>query len=48
MGIDATRKLPEEGFNREWPPVIEMTPEVQAKADALLEQLGLMSGTDKS
>ena len=48
MGIDATRKLPEEGFNREWPPVIEMTPEVQAKADALLEQLGLMSGIDKS
>ena len=48
MGIDATRKLPEEGFNREWPPIIEMTPEVQAKADALLEQLGLMSGIDKS
>ena len=24
MGLDATRKLPEEGFTREWPGVIEM------------------------
>ena len=48
MGIDATRKLPEEGFNREWPPVIEMTPDVQAKADALLINLGLMSELEKS
>jgi 4-hydroxy-3-polyprenylbenzoate decarboxylase len=48
MGIDATRKLPEEGFNREWPPVIEMTPDVQAKADALLIKLGLMPGLEKS
>jgi 4-hydroxy-3-polyprenylbenzoate decarboxylase len=43
MGIDATRKLPEEGFQREWPPVIEMSPDVQAKADALLKQLGLLN-----
>ena len=24
LGIDATRKLPEEGFPREWPPEIKM------------------------
>jgi 4-hydroxy-3-polyprenylbenzoate decarboxylase len=41
MGIDATRKLPEEGFSRPWPPVIEMAPEVKARVDALWNQLGL-------
>ena len=35
MGIDATRKWPEEGFTRKWPPVIEMTPEVKKKIDKL-------------
>ncbi len=31
MGIDATRKLPgERGFERAWPPVVEMDPEVEA------------------
>ena len=28
MGVDATRKTAEEGFTREWPPDIEMSPEV--------------------
>jgi 4-hydroxy-3-polyprenylbenzoate decarboxylase len=41
MGIDATRKLPEEGFSRPWPPVIEMTPEVKARVDAIWGKLGL-------
>jgi 4-hydroxy-3-polyprenylbenzoate decarboxylase len=41
MGIDATRKLPEEGFTRDWPPVIEMSPEVKARVDALWPRLGL-------
>lgn len=41
MGIDATRKLPEEGFSRPWPPVIEMTPEIKARVDALWGRLGL-------
>jgi 4-hydroxy-3-polyprenylbenzoate decarboxylase len=36
MGIDATRKLPGEGFTRPWPKVIEMTPEVRARVDALM------------
>jgi len=30
MGIDATRKWPEEGYTRDWPPDIIMSPEVEA------------------
>lgn len=41
LGIDATRKWPEEGHTREWPPVAEMSPEVKARVDALWEHLGL-------
>ena len=44
MGIDATRKWPEEGFTRKWPPVIEMTPEVKEKIDKLWEKLGIKIG----
>jgi 4-hydroxy-3-polyprenylbenzoate decarboxylase len=35
MGIDATKKLPGEGFKREWPPIIEMDPAIRKKIDAL-------------
>jgi 4-hydroxy-3-polyprenylbenzoate decarboxylase len=31
LGIDATRKLPGEGFKREWPPLIRMDEDVQAR-----------------
>jgi len=41
MGVDCTRKWPEEGFNRDWPEVIEMSPEIKAKVDALWPKLGL-------
>lgn len=41
MGIDCTRKWPEEGFTRPWPDVIEMDPEVKKKIDALWPKLGL-------
>lgn len=41
MGIDATRKWPEEGFTREWPPVIEMTLEVKEKIDKIWKKLGI-------
>jgi 4-hydroxy-3-polyprenylbenzoate decarboxylase len=41
MGIDCTRKWPEEGFTREWPQVIEMDPEVKRKVDELWPKLGL-------
>jgi 4-hydroxy-3-polyprenylbenzoate decarboxylase len=41
MGIDATKKLPEEGFDRPWPPVIEMSPEVKERINDLWPRLGL-------
>ncbi len=41
VGIDATRKLPGEGFARPWPGDIVMTPEVRARIDALWARLGL-------
>jgi 4-hydroxy-3-polyprenylbenzoate decarboxylase len=31
MGLDATRKLPGEGFKRPWPPLIQMSSEVKTK-----------------
>ena len=36
MGIDATRKLKGEGFNREWPPLIKMDAAIKKKIDQLL------------
>lgn len=41
IGIDATAKWPEEGYARGWPEVAQMSPEVQARVDALWEGLGL-------
>ena len=41
MGIDATKKWPEEGFTREWPTVIEMDAATRARVDAIWPQLGL-------
>jgi 4-hydroxy-3-polyprenylbenzoate decarboxylase len=41
MGIDATKKLPEEGHTRPWPPVIAMSPEVKRRIDGLWTELGL-------
>ena len=41
IGVDATAKLPEEGYDRGWPKRIEMTPEVKAKVDAMWGELGL-------
>ena len=41
MGIDATRKMPEEGFNRPWPPVIEMSADVKSRVDDLWGKLGI-------
>jgi 4-hydroxy-3-polyprenylbenzoate decarboxylase len=35
MGIDATKKLPGEGFKREWPPLIIMDEAVRKKMDLL-------------
>jgi 4-hydroxy-3-polyprenylbenzoate decarboxylase len=36
LDIDATRKLPGEGFKRPWPPLIKMNDEVRRKVDSLL------------
>ena len=36
MGIDATKKLPGEGFRREWPPLIKMDAAVKAKIEEML------------
>jgi 4-hydroxy-3-polyprenylbenzoate decarboxylase len=41
MGIDATRKWPEEGFTRPWPEVIRMDPEIKRQVDELCPKLGL-------
>jgi 4-hydroxy-3-polyprenylbenzoate decarboxylase len=41
MGIDATRKLPEEGHPRPWPDEITMTAEVKRRVDELWGRLGL-------
>lgn len=41
MGIDATRKLRGEGFDREWPDEIKMSDHVKRKIDEIWEQLGI-------
>jgi 4-hydroxy-3-polyprenylbenzoate decarboxylase len=41
MGIDGTKKWPEEGFDRNWPDVIEMDPGTRAAVDAMWSELGI-------
>lgn len=41
MGLDATKKLPEEGFARNWPPLIEMDGATKQTVDAMWSRLGL-------
>ena len=41
MGVDATTKLPSEGFMRRWPNPIKMSTEVVARVDALWKRAGL-------
>jgi 4-hydroxy-3-polyprenylbenzoate decarboxylase len=38
LGFDATKKLPGEGFKRDWPPLIKMDPAIKAKIDRLFSQ----------
>ena len=35
LGIDATKKIPGEGFKRPWPPLIKMEQAVKAKVEKL-------------
>ncbi|RRA48917.1 UbiD family decarboxylase [Acidipila sp. EB88] len=41
MGIDATQKWPAEGFNRVWPPMIEMDAATKARVDSIWGKLGI-------
>lgn len=41
MGIDATKKWPEEGFTRPWPDVIKMPQEISKRVDDLWKKAGL-------
>jgi len=41
MGIDATKKGPEDGHHRQWPSTLRMDEGVKAKVDALWKDLGL-------
>jgi 4-hydroxy-3-polyprenylbenzoate decarboxylase len=40
LGIDATRKWKEEGYEREWPEEVKMSEEVRRKVDVLWKSLG--------
>jgi 4-hydroxy-3-polyprenylbenzoate decarboxylase len=40
MGIDATRKGPDEWFNREWPDALKMDSGVKARIDRIWKELG--------
>ena len=37
LGIDATKKIPGEGFKRPWPPLIKMDAAIKAKVEALFK-----------
>ena len=39
LGIDATKKWKEEGFEREWPEVVEMSEDVKRKVDSIWNEL---------
>ena len=39
MGIDGTKKLPEEGFKRQWPDVIAMDIQVKEKVNSYYNDL---------
>jgi 4-hydroxy-3-polyprenylbenzoate decarboxylase len=41
MGLDATRKLPGEGYPREWPELVRMDERVRAKVDEMLKRWGI-------
>jgi 4-hydroxy-3-polyprenylbenzoate decarboxylase len=48
MGIDATRKWPEEGFTRNWPRVIEMNDDTKRRVDAMWAKLGIPGAAARS
>jgi 4-hydroxy-3-polyprenylbenzoate decarboxylase len=38
LGIDATKKLPGEGFHRDWPPLITMEDAISRRVDSLVKE----------
>ena len=38
LGIDATKKIPGEGFKRAWPPLIKMDDAVKAKVQGMFQR----------
>jgi len=44
LGIDATKKLPGEGFKRAWPPLIKMDEAVRGKVNSLFGNAGDKAG----
>jgi 4-hydroxy-3-polyprenylbenzoate decarboxylase len=48
IGIDATKKGSDEGHPREWPPDVEMSPEIKARVDELWPGLGLSGPVARS
>jgi 4-hydroxy-3-polyprenylbenzoate decarboxylase len=48
MAIDGTRKWPEEGYRREWPEVLAMSPEVERRVDAICGEIGIDLGVNGS
>lgn len=47
IGIDATAKLTEEGYERGWPEVIRMSPEVSRHIDEIWAKLNLSSSPER-
>ncbi|NOZ59110.1 MAG: menaquinone biosynthesis decarboxylase [Euryarchaeota archaeon] len=47
LGIDATRKWKEEGYAREWPPVVEMSEEVKRLVDFRWGEYGIDRGENE-
>jgi 4-hydroxy-3-polyprenylbenzoate decarboxylase len=41
MGVDATRKWQSEGFERPWPAVLEMDPQVKRRVEPICQKLGI-------
>jgi 4-hydroxy-3-polyprenylbenzoate decarboxylase len=41
MGVDATAKWKEEGYERGWPEVARMSPEIDARVDRIWRELGI-------
>jgi 4-hydroxy-3-polyprenylbenzoate decarboxylase len=39
LGFDATKKIPGEGFHREWPPLIKMPEAVRRRVDEIFRSL---------